>query len=85
MWCCCCCCISQTFLENGRDLEGTQYANPHNDPFFDPPEDQHIGRSIVSLDCLLYMMPMDEWTPIIDYKVCVRAGLAIGKLLLVQT
>jgi hypothetical protein len=63
--------VLQTFLENGRDLDGTSFMHTENDPFFDPPEDQHIGRSTVYLDCLLYMMPMDEWTPIIDYKVLV--------------
>jgi len=60
----------QEFIERGRNLAGTVYATDiSTDPFYDEPEDHHIGRATVYLDPLLYVMYIDEWTPLIDYKV----------------
>lgn len=60
----------QMFIEKGRDLTDSIYAtNPKSDPFYDEPEDLHIGRATVYLDPLVYAMFVNEWTPIIDYKV----------------
>ncbi len=60
----------QVFTENGRSLDDTVYLNPEHDPFYDAPEDQHLGRSTVYLNVLMHFMPMDAWTPIFDFKVC---------------
>ena len=61
----------QTYIEHGRSLAGTDYITDiHSDPFYDEPEDHHIGRATAYLDPLMYAMFVDEWTPIIDYKVC---------------
>ncbi len=57
-------------MEKGRSLDGTSYTlDPQSDPFYDEPEDHHIGRATVYLDPLMYVMFVDEWTPVIDYKV----------------
>lgn len=39
-----------------------------NDPFYDPPEEQLIGRALIYLDPLSYLLEVEEATPIIDYK-----------------
>ena len=38
------------------------------DPFFDPPEAQVIGKATIYLNALVYNLPIEEATPIIDYK-----------------
>jgi hypothetical protein len=68
----------QKYVECGRSLEGTEYCfNKQLDPFYDEPDDHLIGRATVYLDPLVYVMFIDEWTPIIDYK-----GQTQGELLL---
>jgi Kinesin protein 1B len=68
----------QKYVESGRSLEGTEYCfNKQLDPFYDEPEDHMIGRATVYLDPLVYVMFIDEWTPVIDYK-----GQTQGELLL---
>ena len=62
----------QVFVENGRDvysLYSVHGYNDTNDPFVDPPTAQVIGRGIVFLDALSYMLDIDEAVPLIDYKV----------------
>ena len=47
---------------------GSPYLDNDNNPFVDPPEDALVGRATVYLDPIMYLMPVDEWIPIIDYK-----------------
>eukprot|EP01138_Halocafeteria_seosinensis_P014116 gb/GECG01014414.1/.p1 GENE.gb/GECG01014414.1/~~gb/GECG01014414.1/.p1 ORF type:complete len:1196 (+),score=251.93 gb/GECG01014414.1/:1-3588(+) len=65
----------QIFVEEGRTLEGNPYTG-ENDPFFDPAENERIGKATIYLDPLLYVLDVDEATPIIDYK-----GAENGELL----
>eukprot|EP00961_Rhodomonas_salina_P202751 2735303-Rhodomonas_salina.3 len=47
------------------------------DPFFDEQESHLVGTSLVYLDSLYYLFDVDMTTPIIDYKVRVRASVWI--------
>ena len=52
-----------------RELE--QLANayePENDPFWDPPEAQIIGKALIYMDSLSFLLEIEEGTPIIDFK-----------------
>ena len=52
-----------------RELE--QLANafaPENDPFWDPPEAQMIGKALIYMDSLSFLLEIEEGTPIIDFK-----------------
>ena len=52
-----------------RELE--QLANafaPENDPFWDPPEPQMIGKALIYMDSLSFLLEIEEGTPIIDFK-----------------
>lgn len=57
----------QLFVEDGRDMTNNPYKGEH-DPFYDPPENERIGKATIYLDPLLYVMDVDDATPIIDYK-----------------
>lgn len=63
--------------ENNKSVEGTEFANQENDPFYDDVEDVLIGKSTIYLDSIKYCLPIEEATPIIDYK-----GTDHGELLL---
>jgi hypothetical protein len=39
------------------------------DPFTDPITAQLVGKAVLYLDALAYLLDIDEKTPIIDYKV----------------
>jgi len=55
------------FVECGRDL-GAALQTVDKDPFFVKQGAALIGRSTIYLDSLLYVLPIEESTPIIDYK-----------------
>lgn len=59
-----------TFAENDRSIKGTEYdtSDHDKDPFYDPPEDQLLGKATIYLDSLQHVFSIDESTPIIDYK-----------------
>jgi len=56
----------QQFQSSGTS-EGSGYEGD-KDPFFDPPEAQVIGKATIYLNALVYNLPIEEATPIIDYK-----------------
>ena len=55
---------------------GSDFATQEGDPFFDPPEDRMIGVSRIQLEPLRYLLDVDEWTPLVDYR-----GQSQGELL----
>ena len=64
-----CCCEWQMFVENDRNPAIINENFPEDrDPFFDPPEDQLIGKATIFLSGLTYFLSVEETTPIIDYK-----------------
>ena len=68
----------QKFVEVGRDAaQLAQTYTEDNDPFFDPAEERLIGRALVYMDSIRYLLEIDETTPVIDYK-----GKQEGELLL---
>eukprot|EP00753_Platysulcus_tardus_P020392 PLAT8018.2.p1 GENE.PLAT8018.2~~PLAT8018.2.p1 ORF type:complete len:1234 (-),score=747.63 PLAT8018.2:64-3765(-) len=70
----------QAFLEVDRVIEDLGYTE-ETDPFFDPPEDQLIGRALIYLDSLSYLLDIEEVTPIIDYKGKQEGELLVDILL----
>jgi flagellar biosynthesis GTPase FlhF len=60
--------VYQAWMENSRTLAGTGYDDASADPFFDPPEDQMLGKATIYLDSLEYCLSVEEPTPVIDYK-----------------
>jgi hypothetical protein len=56
----------QQVQSNGSAVESGYEGD--KDPFFDPPEAQVIGKATIYLNALVYNLPIEEATPIIDYK-----------------
>jgi len=58
----------QQWSENDGSLQGTDFEQEENDPFFDPPEDFNVGVARFQLEAVRYLLDIDEATPLIDYK-----------------
>lgn len=67
----------QVFVENDKSLSGTVYMDVENDPFYDPPEHQQIGKSTLLLNSLTFCIGIEETTPIIDYKGTEKGELMV--------
>jgi hypothetical protein len=52
-----------------RDLNALAGAYmPEQDPFWDPPEAQLVGKALIYMDSLSFLLEIEEGTPIIDFK-----------------
>jgi len=60
--------LYQSFCEADRNIDAVRPEKVQDDPFYDEPTDQLIGKANVYLDSLSYFLDVDESTPIIDYK-----------------
>ncbi|KAF0689379.1 Aste57867_19171 [Aphanomyces stellatus] len=67
--------LYQLFLENGRNLDAVVVAEGGNDPFYEPPSPQLIGRAYLFLSSLLHGIKITDDLPILDTK-----GAVCGKL-----
>ena len=65
--------------------------SPENDPFWDPPEPQLIGKALIYMDSLSFLLEIEEGTPVIDFKgkqqgelLCEMIPLKVGNKSLVD-
>jgi hypothetical protein len=70
--------IYQAWVEHNHSLIGTEFENLplEKDPFYDAPEDMLVGRCTLFLTALQYVLPIEEYTPVINY-----AGKDQGELM----
>ena len=70
--------IYQAWVEHNHSLVGTEFENLplEKDPFYDAPEDMLVGRCTLFLSALQYVLPIEEYTPVINY-----AGKDQGELM----
>ncbi|CAK4264713.1 unnamed protein product [Aphanomyces euteiches] len=67
--------LYQMFLENNRNVAAIAIPEGGNDPFYEPPTPQLIGRAYLFLSTLHYGLKITDALPILDSK-----GVVCGKL-----
>eukprot|EP00697_Spironema_sp_BW2_P012877 gnl/Spiro4/29556_TR14478_c0_g1_i1.p1 gnl/Spiro4/29556_TR14478_c0_g1~~gnl/Spiro4/29556_TR14478_c0_g1_i1.p1 ORF type:complete len:1167 (+),score=471.93 gnl/Spiro4/29556_TR14478_c0_g1_i1:102-3602(+) len=65
----------QAFMDYGQLTE--EMAKPENDPFYDPPEAQFIGKAVVYLRDIVMMFPIEKWFSIISNEGLVKGELEV--------
>eukprot|EP01029_Cantina_marsupialis_P003180 TRINITY_DN1300_c0_g1_i1.p1 TRINITY_DN1300_c0_g1~~TRINITY_DN1300_c0_g1_i1.p1 ORF type:complete len:1068 (+),score=455.69 TRINITY_DN1300_c0_g1_i1:308-3205(+) len=68
--------LYQTFIDADKNPMVITSLKPADDPFYDPPEAQTIGKSMVYLNALSYLLDASDPTPISNY-----AGQEMGQLM----